>query len=78
MERSKLFKLNLRDFLKGLLMAVLTSLVTFLYEVLQAGPPVFDGEFFKSMGIVAVTALLAYLSKNLFENSEGALAKPEQ
>lgn len=77
MERSSLFKLNLRDFLKGLLLAVISALVTFLYEVFQAGPVVFDGDFFKAMGIAAVTALLAYLSKNLFENSNGDLAKPE-
>ena len=77
MERSSLFRLNLRDFLKGLVLAILSALVTFLYEVFQAGAPQFDGEFFKGMAIVAVTALLAYLSKNLFENSNGDLAKPE-
>ncbi len=73
MERSKFFSLNLRDFLKGLLLALLSAVVTFLYEVVQAGTA-FDAEFFKALGIVAVTTLLAYLGKNLFENSSGELA----
>lgn len=76
MERSKLFSLNWRDFLKGLLLAILSSVVTFLYQVIQTGIT-FDAEFFKSVGVIAVTTLLAYLSKNLFENSSGDLAKPE-
>ena len=76
MERSKLFNLNWRDFLKGVLLAILSSVITFVYEVIQAGTA-FDAEFFKAMGGVAVTTLLAYLSKNLFENSNGDLAKPD-
>lgn len=78
MERSSLFRLNVRDFLKGLLLAILSAVVTFLYEVFQTGAPVFDGEFFKAMAIVAVTTVLAYLSKNLFENNNGDFAKPDQ
>jgi hypothetical protein len=62
----------LRDFLKGLLLAIFSSVITFVYEVVQAGTS-FDGEFFRSLGIVAITTLLAYLSKNLFENSSGEL-----
>lgn len=76
MKRSSLFSLNWRDFLKGLLLAVLSAVVTFLYQVIQTGIT-FDAEFFKAVGVVAITTLLAYLSKNLFENSDGDLAKPE-
>ena len=76
MKRSNFLNLNWRDFLKGLLLAVLSAIVTFVYQVVQAGTS-FDAEFFKAMGVVAVTTLLAYLSKNLFENSSGELAKPE-
>jgi hypothetical protein len=77
MERSSLFSLNWRDFLKGLLLAILSAVITFVYEVIQAGTA-FDTEFFRAMGLVAVSTLLAYLMKNLFENSSGTLAKPEE
>lgn len=75
MKRSKFLSLNWRDFAKGLLLSILSAVVTFIYEVIQTGTA-FDAEFFKALGIVAVTTLLAYLGKNLFENSEGEL-KPE-
>lgn len=77
MERSSFLSLNWRDFLRGLLMAVLSAVITFLYEIFQAGPPVFDKDFFVKMGVVAATALLAYLTKNLFEDSSGTLLKKE-
>jgi len=74
MERSNFLKLNWRDFLKGGLLAVFSSIVTFLYQVIQAGTA-FDAEFFKAIGVVAITTLLAYLSKNLFENTDGDLKR---
>lgn len=77
MERSSLFSLNWRDFLKGLLMAMLSAVITFVYQVVQAGTA-FDANFFKAMGVVAITTLLAYLSKNLFENKEGDLVKKDE
>ena len=77
MERSKFLTLNWRDFLKGLLLAVLSAVITFLYELLQAGPVVFDKELLTKAGMIAVSTVLAYLLKNLFENSDGSLAKPE-
>lgn len=77
MERSKFFTLNWRDALKGLLLAVLSAVITFLYEVFQAGPVTFDKEFLGKVGLIAVSTALAYLLKNLFENSEGDLAKKE-
>lgn len=77
MERSSFLALNWRDFLRGLLMAVLSAIVTFLYEIFQEGPPVFDANFFQNLGVVAGAALLAYLMKNLFEDSSGTLLKKE-
>ena len=74
MKRSNFLNLNWRDFLKGLLLSILSAVITFVYGVVQSGTS-FDGEFFKAAGVVAVTTLLAYLSKNLFENSDGDLSK---
>jgi len=74
MERSSFLKLNWRDLLKGLLLAVLSAVVTFAYEVVQAGTS-FDREFLIKAGSVALATALAYLLKNFFENSEGDLKK---
>jgi hypothetical protein len=76
MQRSKFLSLNWRDFLKGLLLAVLAAVLTFVYELIQAGPIVFNKEFLITIGTISLSTALAYLLKNLFENSEGDL-KPE-
>lgn len=76
MKRSNFLNLNWRDFLKGLLLSILSAVITFVYGVVQSGTS-FDGEFFRAVGVVAITTLLAYLSKNLFENSEGDLSKEQ-
>ena len=77
MERSKFLNLNWRDLLKGLLMAVLSAVVTLIYELVQAGPITFDKALLGKVGLIALSTALAYLMKNLFENTEGELAKPE-
>jgi hypothetical protein len=76
MERSSFLKLNWRDLLKGLLLAVLSAVVTFVYEVVQAGTS-FDKEFLIRAGTVALATALAYLLKNLFENNDGDLIKKD-
>lgn len=73
MKRSRFLTINWRDFLKGLLLSVISAVITLIYNAIQSGVTL-DAAFFKQVGIVAVTTLLAYLAKNLFENSEGNLA----
>ena len=63
--------------MKGLLLAVLSAVITTVYELVQAGPITFDKELLGKIGIIALSTTLAYLMKNLFENSSGDLAKPE-
>lgn len=65
---SKYFSLNSADFIKGLILAVLTSVLTIVYNTLQAGSLVFD---WKSIGTTALTTAIAYLMKNLLTNSDG-------
>lgn len=74
MERSSFLKLNWRDLAKGLLLAVLSAVITFAYNAIQGGIAL-DGEFLKKAAMVAVATVLSYLLKNLFENSNGDLAK---
>jgi len=75
--RSKFLTLNVRDFFKGLVLAVIAALITWAYEALQAGTLFAPGAL-KSMGMVALAAVLAYLVKNLLTNSEGKILTPEK
>jgi hypothetical protein len=76
MTKAKLFMLNTRDFFKGLVLAIITAVITFLANELQIGSSV-DLTLFKRMGIAAVIAFLSYLVKNLLTNSKGEILTPE-
>lgn len=65
---STFLNLNSSDFIKGLIMAVLSSVITVVYQTVEAGSLVFD---WKAIGTMALTAALAYIMKNLFTNSTG-------
>ena len=63
------FKLNWRDLVKGLVVAVLSSLMTLGIQALQAG-----GEFdFKVVAQVALSSGLGYLLKNLATDEDNKL-----
>lgn len=71
---SPIFTLNTNDFLKGLIMAVLSTVITVVYQTVEAGSLVFD---WKAIGTMALTTALAYVVKNLFTNSTGGFLKKE-
>ena len=72
-KKSKFFSLSFQDFAKGSIVAILTGLMTFLSGELQS-----DVTFtFKQVLLSAVIALLAYLIKNLFTNSNDTVLKSE-
>ena len=73
--QSTLFTLNSTDFIKGLLMAVLSTVITIVYQTVEAGSLVFD---WTAIGTMAITSALAYIMKNLFTNSQGKLFKKEK
>lgn len=58
---SNFLSLNTTDFLKGLLVAVITPVFTILITSLNAGTLTFD---WKAIGITAAIAGLSYLTKN--------------
>jgi len=72
---STFLTLNSNDFLKGLIMAVLSTVITVVYQTVEAGSLVFD---WKAIGTMALTTALAYIMKNLFTNSAGKLFAKEQ
>jgi hypothetical protein len=65
---SPIFTLNSSDFLKGLIMAVLSTVITVVYQTVETGSLIFD---WKAIGTMALTTALAYIMKNLFTNSAG-------
>jgi hypothetical protein len=74
--RSKLFTLYKRDFFKGMVVAVITAIMTFLVDALQSGAVV-DLTLLKRVGIAALIGFLSYLLKNLFTNSQGQILTPD-
>jgi hypothetical protein len=72
--QSTFLNLNSSDFLKGLIMAVLSTVITVVYQTVEAGSLVFD---WKAIGTMALTSALAYIMKNLFTNSTGKLFAKE-
>jgi len=73
--QSDFLRLNWADFGKGLLISVITAVFTVIYTTVQAGSLTFD---WRSIGTTALLAALAYISKNLFTNSENKLGKSKQ
>ena len=75
--KSKFLTLSAKDWIHGLLIAIITAVITFLYEAIAAGNPL-DLELLKSVGMIALGAGLAYLIKKLGTNSAGEILKTER
>ena len=65
---STFLNLNIEDLAKGLILTVLTSVVTIVYNTVSVGSLTFD---WQAIGLTALTSGLAYLMKNLLTNSKG-------
>lgn len=73
--KSSIFTLNKADFLKGLIIAVITAVITILYNTVQVGSLSFD---WKAISTAAASAALAYIMKNLLTNSDDEFLKKEK
>jgi hypothetical protein len=71
---STFLSLNSKDFIKGLFVAVLTAVITMLYTSIEAGELMLN---WKAIGMTAISAALAYITKNLLTNSNGQILKKE-
>jgi len=65
--KSNFLSLNTKDFIKGLLLSVFTSVISIVYTSVQMGNLVFDK---KAIATTALTTALGYIMKNLLTNSE--------
>jgi len=72
---SKLFSLNNKDFLKGLVLAVLVPAVTIIQQSLDSGTLVLN---WKAILIASISGFLAYLIKNFLttDTSENLINTP--
>ncbi|MCP3686766.1 MAG: hypothetical protein GY861_29355 [bacterium] len=75
MNESKLITLNIKDFVKSLLVAVISAVLSFAYTAIQAGT-LFPINW-EQIGTISLGAMLAYLLKNLSTNSDGKVLKKE-
>lgn len=74
--KSNFLNLNWSDFGKGLLVAVITAVLTYAYGVTQTGD--WSAIELKTVASTAVLATISYLFKNLVTNSEGEVLKTEE
>jgi len=72
---SSFLNIDLKDLGKGLIVAVLTSVLTIVYNTVEAGSLTFDWKVILTTGI---TTGLSYLLKNLLTNSQGETFKAEK
>ena len=66
---SNLFKLDFKDLGKGLITAVLASVLLFVYNGITSGAPIDWNQVLQ----LAVSSGLGYLMKNLLTDNEGKL-----
>lgn len=77
MKNSSFFKWNLKDFIKGLLVAIITTVIGGLYTSLNSGSiPLTWAEWWPILQ-PGILAGLAYLTKNLLTNSDDKFLKKE-
>lgn len=68
----KQFSLNVKDALKGLLLAVGTPVLATIYQSLQKGSLTFD---WNVIGVTAGSAAVMYLLKNYFTPTQTVITK---
>lgn len=73
----KFLQLSKNDLVKGFILAVLTVLVTNIYNAIQFGELPTDWLFWKRQLTVGLAAGFAYLIKNFFTSSEDKFLKKE-
>lgn len=70
---SGFLKLNKNDFIKGLVVAVLSAVLTLVLKLLDANGLMVTSADLQTIGTVALTAAVSYLIKNLGTDDQGKL-----
>jgi hypothetical protein len=75
--RSKYLKLNTRDFINGIIVAIICTFITGFYQLIANGGLI-NWVTLKPVVIAAIGSGVAYLTKNLLSNSKGQFMKGER
>jgi hypothetical protein len=70
---SPIFKLDLKDLLKGLVVSVLAAVFAAMGTMISNQGFALDGAALRTIAAVAVTSALGYLSKQLLTTEDGKL-----
>ena len=73
--KSVFLSLNTADFVKGLILSVLTAVISIVYSIVNAGSLTFD---WKAIGTAALSAGIGYIIKNLLTNSSDSFLAKEK
>ena len=76
--KSAFMTLNWLDALKGFILAVLTALVTSVYQLIQLGTIQFTWVFWQPVVYSALAGGLAYLIKNFLTNDDDKFLKQDK
>lgn len=74
--RSKYLRLNSRDFIKGLIVTTICTLVTGIYQLITNSGEI-NWITVKPVVIAAIGSAVSYLTKNLLTNSQGDFMNSE-
>lgn len=74
--KSKFLQLNAKDFFRGLLIAILTAIITGVIDILDNGA-ILTWVTMKPVLIAGISAALSYLLKCLATNSQDQMFKRE-
>ncbi|RPJ55325.1 MAG: hypothetical protein EHM12_12425 [Dehalococcoidia bacterium] len=75
--RSKFLRLNTRDFIKGLIVVIICTFLTGIYQLIANGGTV-NWLTVKPVVIAAIGSAISYLTKNVLTNSEGDFMTTEK
>lgn len=74
--KSKFLRLNSRDFINGIIITVICTFITGIYQLFASGGNI-NWLTIKPVLIAAIGSGLSYLTKNLLSNSKGDFLKSE-
>lgn len=75
--KSKFLTLNIKDLIKGAILAFIVAVLTSALHLLESGNIEWTWVYWQPTIIAGVIALIGYLLKNLITNSQDEMAKRE-
>lgn len=76
--KSNFLSLDLKDLIKGFIMAIIGALVAAAYQAIQNNALEWTWVFWQPIVYLSIGAGLSYLLKNLFTNSDDKFAKVDK